>query len=138
MGTREAHSLNVGWACLVGAAIAGCGRAPARSTAEGAVAGFLAAADAFGRDPAAQALAFSLLCASARDSLREASQRATALGLPLKPEQMLAPRWSSPAFVVERFVYDGKRAVDLYGTDPKSQHARVQVGEEEGGFCVKP
>jgi len=114
----------------------GCGRPGPEATAEGVVQAFLTATEGYGRDTTAPDRVFKLLCKDTRDHLREAAERATALGLPVKPEQMLA-RWSPPAFVAERLVFDGRAAVDVYGADPRTQHARVVVAQEGAGYCVR-
>lgn len=97
---------------------------------------FLTATEGYGRDASAPERVFRLLCPVSRDRLKAAADRATALGLPAKPEQMLT-RWSPATWVVERLVYDGKSTVDVYGADPRTQHARIEVERDGTGHCVK-
>ena len=121
---------------VVLAVAAGCARAPADTTPEGAVELFLRATDDASRDPAAAARAFSLLDPRAREALRARAARATSIdGRPLAPESMLAPSWSPPRFEVETLravpAADGIHAsVDVLGVDPAAQHAKVPVVRE--------
>jgi len=124
------------WFLAAVVVFAGCRRAGPEVTPEGVVQAFLAASEGYGRDPAAPERVYKLLCKETREPLREAAERATALGLPAKPEQMLA-RWSAPAFAPERFVFDGRAAVDVYGADPRTQHARFVVAQEGAVYCVR-
>lgn len=134
---RRRHAAATGTllvAVVVLSTVVGCRRS--EGAAEATVQAFLTATEGYGRDVGTPERVFRLLCNESRERLRAAAERATALGLPAKPEQMLI-RWSPAAWSVERLVFDGKSTVDVYGADPRTQHARVEVDREGGGFCVK-
>jgi hypothetical protein len=120
----------------------GCSRPPPDSTPDGVVRLFLDDMEAASEDPKAMRAAYDLLGPEARANLQERAHRTSQLlGRQAAAWEMMAagrfglafrPKSMSPTVVGDR------ATVEVFGANPKNQHATVVCMRESGGWRVEP
>lgn len=120
----------------------GCSHPALDATPEGAVRVFLDAMEAAGDDPSSMQRVYDLLGPDARANLAERARRTSQLqGRQVDPSTMLAAGLFGVAFrpKATRATIVGDRAtVDVFGEDPKSEHASVLCVREARGWRIEP
>jgi len=120
----------------------GCSRPPPDSTPDGAVRLFLDDMDSAGDDPAAVRRVYQRLGPAARANLTERARRTSELqGRHVEPWDMLAAGLFGVAFRPKamRSTLMGDRAsVDVFGEDPRAEHATVACVREGQGWRIEP
>jgi hypothetical protein len=129
-------------ACLSLALMVGCSRPPPDATPDGVVRLFLDDMEAASEDPKAMRAAYDLLGPEARANLQERARRTSQLlGRQAAAWEMMAagrfglafrPKLMSPTVVGDR------ATVEVFGANPKNQHATVVCTRESGGWRVEP
>jgi hypothetical protein len=140
--TREkARARFLGLAFLVTLALPACSHPPADATPEGALRLFLDDMDD-GDDPTAMRRAYDLLGPAARANLTRRARKTSLLqGRQVEPWDMLASGLFGLAFRPQatRVAVVGDRAnVDVYGENPKTDHATVACVHANGGWRIEP
>ena len=127
---------------LLASAIASCSRPSPDSTPEGAVRLFLDDMESTGDDPGSIRRAYAHLGPAARKSLSERARRTSELqGRHFEPWDMLAAGLFGMAFRPKtmRPVVVGDRAtVEVFGEDPKTEHASVVCVREGQVWRIEP
>ena len=129
---------------VVLAALAGtaCSRPPPDSTPDGVVRLFLDDMDAADDEPAAVRRVYRRLGPSARANLTERARRASELqGRHVEPWDMLAAGLFGLAFrpkAMRSTVVGDRASVDVFGEDPRSEHASVVCVREGSAWRVEP
>lgn len=120
----------------------GCSRSPPDATPESAVRLLLDDMDSAGDDPASTRRAYALLGPSARANLSERARRTSELlGRHIEPWEMLAAGFFGVAFrpMSMRSTVVGDRAiVDVFGEDPRGEHATVSCIREGLTWKIEP
>jgi hypothetical protein len=121
---------------------AGCSRPPPDATPDGAVRLFLDEMEAAGDDPAAQRHVFQLLGPAARANLSERARRTSGLqGRHVEPWDMLAAGLFGVAFrpqTMRATVVGDRATVDVFGEDPRGEHASVVCVREGAQWHIEP
>ncbi len=120
----------------------GCSRPAPDATPEGAVHVFLDAMETAGDDQASMNRVYDVLGPEARANLAERARRTSQLqGRQVDPQSMLAAGLFGVAFrpKATRATIVGDRAtVDVFGEDPKTEHASVTCVRELKGWRIEP
>jgi hypothetical protein len=130
------------WSIAVGATLSGCSRPPPDSTPDGAVRLFLDEMEAASDDPAAERRVFGLLGPAARANLSERARRTSGLqGRHVEPWDMLAAGLFGVAFrpqTMRATVVGDRATVDVFGEDPRTEHASVVCVREGQSWRIEP
>jgi hypothetical protein len=119
-----------------------CSRPPPDATPEGAVHAFLDEMEGAGDDPVVQKRAYQLLGPAARANLGERARRTSGLqGRHVEPWDMMAAGLFGLAFrpqAMRATVVGDRATVDVFGEDPRTQHASVACIREGQVWRIEP
>ncbi len=128
-------------ALVLAGAAAGCSHPPPDATPEGALRLFLDDMDE-SDDAASMRLAYELLGPAARANLATRAHSTSLLqGRHFEPWEMLAAGRFGLAFrpkAMRAAVVGDRATVDVYGEDPKTEHATVTCVHAGGGWRIEP
>jgi hypothetical protein len=119
-----------------------CSRPPPDATPEGALRLFLDEMEAAGLDSSATQRVYDLLGPAARANLGERARRTSQLqGRHVEPRDMLAAGLFGVAFrpkAMRSTIVGDRATVDVFGEDPKQEHANVLCAHEAAGWRIEP